>query len=437
MAALSSKESVNLLVYEIVSNEGGDAYSILGGSPRVEYRESVFLPYYSISSGLIDSGFTGTATDGTGRTINIVDIMKLQGTEAVRFHMSDSRGNEIKVLDDDKLRLNVNESQVQGSKSLSLALNSISKEGFDDCLLDNRCRTSYAGKISDIVVQILRQNLKYSGDIYVDLTKKDYQEFGLDRTPFDFIRKLQRLAVPNMSKKTAGYLFWRTYKGFHFKSIDNLFDTKGKTIKKYKQTDTADRSIEFGFDDRILYSSIKRTSDALTQLRSGTWGTKLEYYDDAEKVYEKPEELTSTGKGFGIIAGKQLTKLNDEYGGKATVRIVANAAKGQLSLPGDNLDTQVEKTGETSYNVEEVLQQSKQRYRQIFNMSCEIVIPVDLSLHAGDLVEIDLPEISNKTNPQKSATNSGIYMIADLCHFSNSTKAFTGLHLVRDSLGVK
>ena len=70
-------------------------------------------------------------------------------------------------------------------------------------------------------------------------------------------------------------------------------------------------------------------------------------------------------------------------------------------------------------------------------MSAEIVIPADFSLHAGDLVHCDFPEISTKKTLQESQKDSGIYMIADLCHYGDKSQSYTGLHLVRDSFGIK
>ncbi len=103
----------------------------------------------------------------------------------------------------------------------------------------------------------------------------------------------------------------------------------------------------------------------------------------------------------------------------------------------DSLERQVEKFNEEDIVVEEVLWQAKQNFRQKFNMSAEIIIPADFSLHAGDLVHCDFPEISSKKTLQESQKDSGIYMIADLCHYGDKSQSYTGLHLVRDSFGIK
>ena len=68
----------------------------------------------------------------------------------------------------------------------------------------------------------------------------------------------------------------------------------------------------------------------------------------------------------------------------------------------------------------------------------EVIIEADLSLHAGDLVYCEFEEMSTKVTSYGSRVReSGIYMIADLCHYGNPTQAFTGLNLVRDGYGVK
>ena len=72
------------------------------------------------------------------------------------------------------------------------------------------------------------------------------------------------------------------------------------------------------------------------------------------------------------------------------------------------------------------------------NISIEIVIAADLSLKAGDLVYCEFEEMTTKKTVRGSRfRDSGIYMIGDLCHYGDGTKAFTGLNLVRDSYGVK
>ena len=70
------------------------------------------------------------------------------------------------------------------------------------------------------------------------------------------------------------------------------------------------------------------------------------------------------------------------------------------------------------------------------NISLEMGISADLSLKAGDLVYCEFEEMTTKKTVRGSRfRDSGIYMIADLCHYGDGTQSFTGLNLVRDSYG--
>ena len=428
------KESIQFNRFEIYSNENSaDIADIRSGTPRIEYRESVFLPYVMITAAIVDTGYGFNANDGSGKTIGLLEKIKCQGTENVVFEIEDEIGNKISLKD---LRVATTSHITQSFKNTSFILSAVSKEAYDNTLLDNRCRASYGAKISDVVQKIIVQNLKSNKTLDIDETLDEYYGSGEDRYPFEMILDLQKISIPS-NNNLAGYLFWQTSKGFHFKSLDNLFDKTGKIIKRYIENKKVDRIIPQGFNDKILYSNITRSTDSLGQFESGAYGTVLEVWDETNKVYQKLSPFTSEESGNGVIAGKYLPRTNPEYAGKATVRIKTQRAVGQTVVPGDSLEQQVQKKEKENFPIEKIKQQAHQNYRQKFNMSAEIIIPSDLSLHAGDLIYCEFPELSTKKTLVGSPKDSGLYMIADLCHFGNKTKAFTGLHLVRDSYGVK
>ena len=270
--------------------------------------------------------------------------------------------------------------------------------------------------------------------------------------PFDFLTECQRLGVPNESggsgsnNKMAGYLFWQTSDGFNFKSLDRIFkisgsylnysDSRGRRIKHYVEAFSPNR-LPVGFDDQIIHTSFNRTIDIVAQFQSGGYGAQLETMDHVTSTWNGDTQINATGEGDRIIAGKLLPNLG-EYSDRITTKISATKAKGQTTTIADNVEKQVEKTDKEKYNVDEVALQAMQNYRQKMNFSAQIIIPGDFSLHAGDLVYCEFRELSDdKFTLSSRDRNSGIYMIADLCHFGNKTKTFTGLHLVRDSYGVK
>ena len=439
--------------FEMKSNVNDRTVDLRGtGNPIIEYRESVFMPYIEITAYIVDTGNTLPADDGTDAGVGLLEDGFAQGTETILFNIEDERGNKINLGRDTDLRVSSVTGDYQAFKNSSFQLKIVSKEAFDNTLLKNRCNQKFSGKISSIARAIIKENLKSpkASSMNIDETLDDYNAWGQDRTPFEMLLDIQQLGIPNIRTSkgktakgnTAGYLFFQTSHGYQFRSLDKLYDTTGRTIRKYIENSRADESIPVGYDDKILWSNISKSVDALQQFETGAWASQLHIFNEVTKTYEI-KDLTSSGKGNGILGGRHLPKINSDYlddDGEPlpTAKQKVRQAVGQTVVGFDTLETQVEKYTEINYNVEDIIQQAQQNYRQKMNTSAEIVIAADLSLSAGDLIYCEFPELSTKVTTVGSSTRkSGIYMIADLCHYGEVGNSFTGLHLVRDAYGAK
>ena len=438
--------------FEMKSNINDRTVDLRGtGNPIIEYRESVFMPYIEITAYIVDTGNTLPADDGTDAGVGLLEDGFAQGTETILFNIEDERGNKINLGRDTDLRVSSVTGDYQAFKNSSFQLKIVSKEAFDNTLLKNRCNQKFSGKISSIARAIIKENLKSpkASSMNIDETLDDYNAWGQDRTPFEMLLDIQQLGIPNIRTSkgktakgnTAGYLFFQTSHGYQFRSLDKLYDTTGRTIRKYIENSRADESIPVGYDDKILWSNISKSVDALQQFETGAWASQLHVFNEVTKTYEI-KDLTSSGKGNGILGGRHLPKINSDYlddDGEPlpTAKQNVRQAVGQTVVGFDTIEKQVEKYAEINYNVEDIIQQTQQNYRQKMNTSAEIVIEADLSLSAGDLIFCEFPELSTKVTTIGSRTRkSGIYMIADLCHYGDVENSFTGLHLVRGSFGV-
>ena len=77
--------------------------------------------------------------------------------------------------------------------------------------------------------------------------------------------------------------------------------------------------------------------------------------------------------------------------------------------------------------------QAHSRYSSLFSQTLDVTIPMNLSLRAGTMIELEFPELNNDESDKRNSA-SGKYMIAQLSHeVGNPTGDFTGLTLVRDS----
>ena len=463
---MSVKESLKFNYFQIKSNITDETIDLRAGTPVIEYRESVFSPYIEVTGYLADTGNTVPDKDDSKESVGLLDGEFGEGTEEILFEIEDMKGRKVSFTKNVSLRLASVTSAKQSFQAQTYTITAVGKEAFDNTMFLNRCRMQYSGKISKLVSTIFKYDLKSANEIEIDETMNTYHEWGNERYPFQMILDLQKLAIPILQTsegkkstgKTAGYLFWQTSKGFHFKSLDKLFDTKDKEIKVFVENKKAASDelplvsppgggAPVAADGKILYSFNTRNVDALAEFESAGRGSVLEVYNpmlEPENQYTFKElrvEVDGDGKskGNGVTAGRTLPVFNKEYRGKNALfgvertRAAFSPVKGQQTV-----EKQVEETAELNYDVENIFQQAHQNYRQKMNVFTEVTIEADLSLHAGDLIYCEFEEMTTKkTQTGSKHRDSGIYMIADLCHYGDGTMAFTGLNLVRDAFGVK
>ena len=425
-------KALNHKILEVFSNENKDSVDIRGGVPVLEYRESVLCPYITVDMTIIDTGTATKSKDGSKGTVGILESIKLQGTEKFKLKLEDQFGNQIDLSGEDDLRLAKTVFAGKGVQQSSCSVRVVSKEAFDNCLTEKRMTDSYLGK-ADVIVEQALKNLGTVKEYSLETTRNEIQFNGDNRYPFEMCLDVQKVSVPE-GIDSAGYLFWETSKGYNFKSLDKMFDTTGKTIKKFEETGFADNRVSPGYNGKILKSSFLLINDMLKQFEEGAYATELDLFNPLSKeiTFQKITRTTPE-EGNGIIAGLDLPILSKEYRDKATLELHKTKDDGQKIIPGGGLAN----IGDTSFDIVKTSVQSLQNYRQKFSSSVNIVIDADLSLSAGDLVFCKFPETSQKKSQSGSPKDSGIYMIADLCHYSTPTQAFTGLNLVRDSYGVK
>lgn len=442
-----SKSPLLVDKFEITSNTNGKTFDISRGdpnngipgkTPRIEYRESVFTPFVEITTVIVDEG---TSIDDGDGYVSVMEGLEIEGGEVVKFKIKDGVGNVIDLSGSNDLRLQQPGITMQAYRSTQTSLTIVSKEVLDNTLLKHNVTEKLEGKISEVVARILANSLQTSKPRQIDETLGGVgNEFGESRRPFDVILDLQPLAIPasvsgisNTQGKCAGYLFWQTSLGFYFRSLDVMFS--GTEVAKFAFNNRV-LDLPEGFDDKILDYKIERGVDVLKNLELGAYSTEMHVWDEYTNQYNTDLKLISPKSGNGSIAGESLAMSSFEYFSEPSIRLKSEVPYGSFQL-SDDIKKQTEKSTEAAFSVENTLQQSLQNFRQKFTLAAEITIPCNLSLHAGDLIFCQFPENSQKRTLRRNRRNSGIYMISDLCHYTNSTQAFTKLRLVRDSFGIR
>ena len=431
---ITTKSSEPSLVknVDIVSNKDKRQVSIVNGVIRIMYEESILRDSVKAIVTFADAG--NLMNDKT-----VLEGLPIVGQEKVALKFEDNN----KVSLDLTLYVNTVTPLVEDTNKNLVTLNLVSKE-----LIMNekvRLNTRFDGKISDHIRKILTDQNYLSTDKDVDIeeTSNTYNFIGNNRKPYYAMNWLSKKAVPNFSEakgNTAGYFFFETSEGFKFKSIDSMLNQeKKKSIIYNESPDSSGEKTPSGYDLKALEYSKDNRVNVQEKLKMGAFSTRTILFDPFNCYYEvvNPNANEIERKDGIKKAGKELPVLNPEFNKEGKNKDFSRTTYYLIdrgSLPSGSTRQQIEKSSEENFDPKNILNQSIMRYNQLFSVITQITIPGDFSLHAGDAIFIDAPEVSVDTK-EVSRENGGLYIIADLCHYISPKETYTKLNLVRDSFG--
>ena len=475
LPAFKEGEGTGIQKITIYSNDDkGKTVSVVKSNMVVEYYESILQDAIRA---------TVTYTD-TGNTIDNKSAMEglpIVGQEAVGFKVADNNEQTLDML----LYVNKVTPLLDDTRKCLVQLELASREFiWNEKVRVNECMK---GKISDHVEKLLtdsnylgptpeaKQQEGYKEKFKKELieeTANDYNFIGNNKKPYYLINWISRGAVPssdaNPKAKTgkgnsAGFLFYETGEGFNFRSIDGLMNIENNEVKKsYIFNETSDLGtkvgcdIPDGYDGKALSYEVDNKVNVQNKLKMGAYSTRLITLNPFNLEFNviTPNAGTTGADAAGNqknlkLGGKKLPSLNKEFDktGKnneysrttymlldpGTLPIGKGVGK---ELSKDGTGQLGEKSEEQNYKPEEVLNQGIMRINQLFALKTTITIPGDFSLHAGDAIYVDAPQLKKDTkNDEVDKQTGGNYIIANLCHYMSAKNTVTKLDLIRDSFG--
>ena len=422
-------EPTNVEQIDILSNiDPKKSVSIMNGFAGMTYTESIMSDTVRVKVSFIDSG--DSIDDKT-----VTEGLPLVGQEQVKLKFSDNNENTLEVvLYVNKITPNSDRTQ-EGMMTLDL----VSKE----FIMNEKKRVNqrFDGKVSDHINKLMTdQNyLGTAKTVNIEKTSNLYNFFGNNKKPLYTINWLSKKAIPadTKGKKSAGFFFYETYTGYHFRSIEGLLKQDEKKRIVYNET-TDSRSVPKNYDVKAADYQRDSRLDVREKFKIGTYKTRLVTFDPFTTFYKvdkvSPDNLT-TGE-----AAKSLPTMNPEFESPDANREFSRTLYSILdtgTLPTGDSNTQIKKSGEEiSYPSKHSLP-SIMRYNQLFTSQVTVTIPGDFSLHAGDAIFLDMAELVDNTSDKVNSEQGGLYIISDLCHYISPDKTYTKMNLVRDAYGRK
>ena len=434
--ASKGSEPANITKLTINSNQGGKAVDLRGGFVQLTYTESIMSDTITANYVFIDSG---ASIDGK----SVRDGLPLVREEKVELAFEDNAQNKLEVT------LYVNDFNPIDNKTQKsmLGINLVSKEFIMN--EKTRAKARYDGKISDIIKKIVEETLESDKTVEMEPTVNEISYIPGNKKPFFIINTLCKKSVSSESQtlgKTAGYFFYETSEGFFIKSIDGLLDQEPKAKTIYNETpDTAGGNMPEGKDFKVLKYNKKDNGSVQEKMKMGALSTRQVLFDPFTCYYEVINPRTDDTEGDLKTAGRDglplsstfrnpefdRTGKNEDYT-RTTYRLLDKG-----TLPTGNTDQQIEKSAEENFQASEIENQAVMRYNQFFSSQADIVIPGNFALHAGDMIHLDVPGLSDNRTETPDDQDGGLYIITDICHTITAKSTFTRCNLSRDSIGRK
>ena len=446
----------NIVKFRISSNFTNYAVELQPGVVDFRYYENVLSNSVTASATIVETGYQ--VDKKKNDTQSTVDGLPIRGGERTDITIEDAYGNELTF--EEGLYVNRLRDVDPGTSKDVYFLDFTSREFFAN--EQTRVVKKYEGNIGDNVEKILKDVLKVTSDIEIDNTAVPFNFIGNDRKPFYICTWLASKSIPQIQGGeggASGYLFFQTRDGYHFRSIDKIFQEEPK--KKYIFNNST--QVPKGYDARMLTCDIDSDVDLGKNLMMGMYTNRSIFFDPLSFNYEVrsfPEVETPPPEGQ--IVGKIIKKVDQmkEYLEKLVIAenepvvdvIKEEFRQSPTRLMSFIMDTGVMPSGITSqeqlnrwnsekekenFDVANTMVQSIMRYNQLFTVKTEITIPGDFSIKAGDVIECDFPKLSGDEKKETNSETHGTYMVASVCHRITPTSSTTSLSLVRDSFGGK
>tara|TARA_B100000287_G_scaffold396750_1_gene412698 strand:+ start:104 stop:1438 length:1335 start_codon:yes stop_codon:yes gene_type:complete len=429
-------------VFKIRSADGKNEVDIYSAQFRVGniyYYENILSPFVTGVVTIISTSAAATSQEDTQERMgSLHTALPLEAGCEVFLKIKDDIGKGIDFSSkrDTYKRLYVNEVQVIDKKSNSeiIQLRLVSKIS----LVNNteRITKHFRGKISESVRKILRSNLGLSRNrIKIDDSSNSYSFMGMTKRPFDLIAMLAKQTIP---KNTAnpGYFAFETKSGFNYVSADSIINAE-----PYKKTYFYDGKVQASQqtkDDKNDYKinslSVNKDQNLTKQIRSGVYANKTVFFNPASYQFTEIDITVSDGKLFKNTKFSTLGKKPSIPGilsaffkkGKKVHRIQTAI----LNIGGEKENVDPNNSPEFYYAA------GTTRYNLLFSQSHSITIPCNTDLEAGDVIRLEIEDITEKKEQGPDQKSSGNYIIQSLCHYFEAEKSATSLTLIRDSYGL-
>lgn len=245
---------------------------------------------------------------------------------------------------------------------------------------------------------------------------------------------------------SAGYMFFETWDGYVFKSIDKLIQENQNKHKEYvyglAQDDKSDAESNSYL---ILEYSFGSQENILQKMRYGVYSSMISFFNPSSLDYQEyffdlsKEYPTMVHLGTDEKIPDNIKKLS-EYPSRIMLQFFDHE-----TFHDENTIANPDLGGTAQFPdfKKQWMAQSLSRSMILNNQILNITIPINLDIRAGDKLNVKLPNQSVSSEREKEKydlINSGLYLVKKISYevirdLDKGLIAVCNLELIRDNLG--
>jgi hypothetical protein len=347
--------------------------------------ESIFAPAVMATIEVLDD------KDYIGR-------LKIAGDESVTLAFRTPSGTSVKY----DLHLNsVKDVGIEGAmKSKTYKIECVSREALTG--QGNQVQKAYNQPISEIVSDLHKNFHNSKLPMFTEATKGARKFIVSNQPSYHVIENLRQEAV-SAQNKGSNYMFWQTWKGFYFWSLEYMLQQGD--VKTFKQENTIGSSLGKTVDDNILSWQVKQNMDAMNRIHAGVINQRVTTYDPHTHKYVSQDfkidddAVSALGKGLITRLESFISLFPDA---NRTIHRVVNPSK----------ETDVGKSHVPASIPYKQLNLA-QMQEQLMNMT----VIGDPKLEPGKTITANVPKVSSETGSNEAEPQmSGRWLISKTHH---------------------
>tara|TARA_Y100001970_G_scaffold245089_1_gene311837 strand:+ start:3122 stop:4492 length:1371 start_codon:yes stop_codon:yes gene_type:complete len=442
----NSAFSYKLTKLDLIDNSS-KTWNLIPGAQAITYFESITDPYVSANIRILDSGESV--------------INKIVGGEEVHMSVAGPDETEYHYI----LMVYMVGDRSVSNKTQTYNIGLISAEALTNESM--KISKTLTGRPDVIAKEILEDEkiINTEKDFFGTPCQNNTKIHPNGKSPFQVIASLCNGSVSSTNSNvdgstsssttntdkevggSAGYVFFENRKGYHFKSIDSLCDTKGHFGGGGKVRSFTDSVNDGVNEDSIINVNFESEINLIHALRLGTYSSQLQTYDISSGKFEVYTYNLSKEWDNQSHLGSQ-TKLNpmQEKLSSHPTRILSTIVDHEKYYTGTDTADPDDPDYKNDNNFWDYskhhIAQNISRNFMLNTQGLRIDVPGNIDLCVGEIINVILP--SSVSEDQKldepiDESNSGFYLVSSLSRFfdQRTQEVTTVLKLKRDSFGAQ